>query len=1257
MHLKSISLHGFKTFAGRTTLELRPGITAIVGPNGSGKSNITDAVRWALGETNLRHVRCRSTDELIFAGNARRSSLGLAEVSLVFANEGGWLGVPFNEVRVTRRAYRSGENEYLLNGTRVRLRDIVDLLAGASIHAGGHVVINQGLVDAVLSLRPEERRATIENLAGLKQYYLRRDEAESKLAQTEANLVHVDVVVAELAPQLESLSQQAQVLRAYRAAEAELRQLQQVTYGAQAARLLSRLKSAEPRVAETQDQLAAAQAAVIRNRQAEETLLSTLEVDRATREPLRGRVAAEQALVAAAKRDQAVASAQITAAEERAGFLHAEHDHLAEAACQEQQALQEASLAVDSLHTEIREIEAQIAMRRAGARSLQSERDRAAVADRDAQARYQDALRRVTRLAEATAASAASVESLSREIERHKGALASAQASLHEAETEHAAAVMALAAAQQHQAEARTAEHAARARAGAARQVVAATQSELQAAIRERERIAARHEVLQSWLHNLDGLDAPLRDLAQHGGAVGVVAHSLHIDPAWQMPIASLLGARFVALVTDDLDALLMERLRGDSQRGRVTIIATSSGCRELGIAGFKTGAPELAVTAGSGIPDGSQARLGRAYSSRHERGGDGYGDAQGRPCSDELAPNLRLPTPGEALAALRTLGVIGAGDELGWASQKCEDCAGIPVCAALQLDRVILLRDAATLLRCQPFLPAYGLSAVAQDSALAALADGSVVCGIDERAAELIRRRQELNVLQVTLDEARGAEKRARERLAREQAVLSAAETEHERERKALSTADSGASRARDEARFHERLVLEARRTASAALPLTERLATDFSDKRALLEAEQLQLAAARDESDSLGQASGACQLALNGAVERVAGAQAICRDAELMAARLHDRLTSAIKLVDERQRHVTNIERDVARHAEQERSMTASVAALDRARREAVAREAAAAKSLSAIEAELRPLEARIHDEEGRYAELRAAVHLAGESLALAQSAYDTARRDLDSVSRETEILRAQVASELGCELEELPVAVPPHGAIGRVKALRAELSAIGPVNARAEDDLTGVEDRLGFLRTQATDLREGVARLRSIIEEANSTLRERFTATVAQLDAQFAVYFSRLFGGGSCRLTAEYDAVGMPVGVEVSAQPPGKRTRDLALLSGGERALVALALLFAMLRVRPVPFCLLDEVEAALDESNTGRFGSILKELSATTQFLLVTHNRGTMLHADRLFGVTMSEAGISITASLETAAASSVSSEPAAPTGTG
>ena len=315
------------------------------------------------------------------------------------------------------------------------------------------------------------------------------------------------------------------------------------------------------------------------------------------------------------------------------------------------------------------------------------------------------------------------------------------------------------------------------------------------------------------------------------------------------------------------------------------------------------------------------------------------------------------------------------------------------------------------------------------------------------------------------------------------------------------------------------------------------------------------------------------------------------------------------------------------------------AEIAALRDAVESAAAAEQRAVTSLQSLENRLRPLETCLQEEEARFTAQREAYHRATQQLAQAQAVCDTARTELEAAVRELEVLRAQVAAELRCGLEELPDEPVPYGSLARVKTLRAQLAAMGPVNARADEDYAGVGERLTFLRAQSTDLHDGVARLRAIIEDANATVRERFATTVEELDKQFSGYFARLFGGGSCRLVAQYDEHGLPSGVEVSAQPPGKRARDLALLSGGERALVAMALLFAMLKVRPVPFCLLDEVEAALDESNTGRFGAILREMSRDTQFILVTHNRGTMLQADRLYGVTMSEAGVSNVVSLE------------------
>jgi chromosome segregation protein len=453
------------------------------------------------------------------------------------------------------------------------------------------------------------------------------------------------------------------------------------------------------------------------------------------------------------------------------------------------------------------------------------------------------------------------------------------------------------------------------------------------------------------------------------------------------------------------------------------------------------------------------------------------------------------------------------------------------------------------------------------------------------------------------------------------------------------LGAADLAHSRARDEVRFQERLATQAHRTAVAAETVGRRLTDELREKRKQLEAEQRRAEAVRAEAASTRGTHEAARRALALVQERLSTAAGACRDDEQVAARLRDQSTAAKALVDEQRDRVTSLEADLARHADMERAAASQIARLRESAEAAATVEDRARIALQRLESELLPLEERLRDEDGRYTAHRATHHAATQRLAEAQAACDAAHRDLESAVREQEVLRAQVSAELRCELEDLPDGPVPYGAVARVRALRAELTAAGPLNARAEEDYSSASERLTFLQTQSADLRDGVARLRSIIEDANATVRERFASTVEQLDTHFSQYFERLFDGGSCRLVAEYDARGLPSGVEVRAQPPGKRTRDLALLSGGERALVAMALLFAMLRVRPVPFCLLDEVEAALDEANTGRFGAILREISQTTQFLVVTHNRGTMLHADRLYGVTMSDAGISTIASLE------------------
>ncbi len=1183
MYLQSVVLQGFKTFAGRTTLDLRPGITAIVGPNGSGKSNITDAVRWALGESNLRHVRCRSTDELIFAGNARRSSLGVAEVSLVFVNDGQWLDLPYSEVRVTRRAYRSGENEYLLNGVRVRLREIVDLLAGASIHAGGHVVVGQGLVDAVLSLRSEERRPVIENLAGLKQFYLRRDEAESRLEQTEANLVHVDALVAELAPQLESLARQAEALRDYRTAEGELRRLQQVSFGAQAARLAMRLQLARQRDDDATAHRDAAQRRVRQLSAEGDALAAGLKDDRAARDALQERLKSQMALAAASQRDREVACVQLKAAEERLDLATAEQRRLASAAERERSSLARAAQARAEAHADRAEVEARLAAGRAAQAGLARERDRVAAEERRAQARSDEASRIASQLAGSVAMLTASLESGAGELERQQAQLAAAAAALDEVERDLAAAKSSLAACEKARSAAAESEEVERRRVEAVSRAASAAEAALREVSRESDQLNTRCTVLQSWLDGLERFEEPVRKLANHGAVSGIVSQAIDVDPEWQVSMATFLSGRADSLLSDRPADLIAETAGGG---GRLRILSLAGSAHGWGVASL----------------NGAEK-------------------------------------PVQALRGLLAGSSVDARQVLGWASDVCHDAAGLPACSLLELDRVLLLADLDALIRCCPMLPALRLGAVVLDRAIAALPDGSIVCGLEEAASEVIARRRDIVVLREALAELSEREATAGATLDRERERLEAAQRDHASSRVALDAATQAVARAREESRVQERLLDQARRAVVGAETPARRLVQDLGDKRKRLEAEQARESTVRGEAEAARQALARSRSDHEKARERLSAAGAACRDDEQAASRLRERATAAERLLVEQQARVAGIDGDLARCAQAAQEAAARIASLRASAEAAATTEQETSLALRSLERDLQPLEERLSDEESRFTAQRAAYHEAAQQLTQAQVVCDTAHADLESVTRDLEVLRVQVSAELRCGVEELPDEPVPHGAVSRIKALRALLAGMGPVNARAEEDYAGAGERLSFLRTQSADLHEGVARLRGIIEDTNETVRGRFRSTVEELDRQFCTFFERLFGGGTCRLVAQYDERGLPAGLEVSVQPPGKRARDLALLSGGERALVAMALLFAMLKVRPVPFCLLDEVEAALDEANTGRFGAILREMSADTQFILVTHNRGTMMHADRLYGVTMSETGISTLASLE------------------
>jgi len=1187
MYLKRLELHGFKTFATRAALDFEGGVTAVVGPNGSGKSNLADAVRWALGEQSMRNVRCRQAEDLIFAGassgggakSPARAPMGLAEVMLTFDNSAGWLPVDYQEVRIGRRVYRSGENEYLMNGAKVRLRDIADLLARAGIGSGAHLVIGQGLVDGMLSARPEERRALVETLAGLRFYYNKREDAEARLRATDANLRDVDATISEAGPRLAALRAQAGAYNDYRAVERELRDLLLAHYTHAYRAVAARLQRATAELAAAEGAAAAARSAAAtaerelaalreqagaRRRAVSEARAALRDIhdarERATRELAVGRARREGA--AARLDDMRAGLPALAARRERAAAEQEEADARASAITAERARL-------DATRTAVEE-----SVRAATARVAESERASRALAERrrDLGARAAAVAAEEGTLARAGDAArteegrlAADEQATSKGWTEAQGAVAAARAALQEGST-------AIEQAREEESRARLLAAAAGERA----RLAATAQREAQ---RRATETLARADGLRAWLGSAGG--------GTGGGTT--VAAALAPDPVAGPALAAALGP------------LLTARLAEPGADVHDAAAALDRGVRGVLLEG--------------------QGRGGLA------------------------------PAQQEALVEAVVAAGVARGDLIGWGDAlttvEAEGAAAGALRAALAT--ILVVRDLAAAWRAHESLRGSGHPGHAVT--LATLGGESLApSGLLERpageGAATLERARELRAAARAADDlerrlaeateaADGAEQeRLRAAEAAEAALraLRGAEQERNARRGALTGAERSEAQARREAQWAAERTRRAAREAAARAEQQASLGQRAAEARARLDALS---AEERAVATSYEEARAALQQATARRAEYSAGL-ALMSERTADVTRRQRAAAEALARVDADLRQATS---NVARLEGELRDSRSAESALEASAREAMA-------DVQRRREELRPLEAELAGLDERAAGVERRLDKSRPVEATAVAAQQTAALGRQRAAHERDTLVAGLQADLGLAPEDLPATstthtapdAPPSGLQGRVKALRARLVQFGPVNARAPEDLAAAAERHEFLREQAGDLREGVARLRAIIAEANGTVRERFGAITGELDAQFRLYLQQLFGGGRGELTALYDEAGLPSGLDIAVQPPGKRTRDLALLSGGERALVGLALIFAMLAVRPVPFCVLDEAEAALDEANTLRVGEALRGLSARTQFIVITHNRGTMAQADALYGVTMAESGASQVAGL-------------------
>jgi chromosome segregation protein len=1177
--LTRLEVQGFKSFLNRTTFAFEPGITAIVGPNGSGKSNVADAVRWVLGEQGQSALRARKTEDVIFSGGQGRAAAGMAEATLTFDNADGWLPTEYAEVSVTRRAFRSGENQYLINGRRVRLKDVALLTAGLG---QSHVVVGQGLIDAALSLRAEDRRGLFEHAADLTGLRLKVAEAERNLAETEANTTRLRDLLVELEPRLKSLERAARQAKEWQSLRDRLRDLQGAHYRDALERATGALESAR--------QVAAA-------REAAASAAGTAET----------RLVAEQARVGdalAAARDRlARHDEHRSALEERPRRLTHERDLAAarlEALSRRRADMDDARQGLDErvasvaaelkrLAADLRELERATADCRESAarhgRELAARRQSCAALDQRLAAAQRELaacerneaelLRRRAVLDERATAIAAERERLQTTIAEGGERIASLLRDAADAEAAAAADDERSAALDQKLVELESAHQATASR-------VATERAELDRLQRSLGEAAMRLEVLRRLQESGAGLFGGVKEVlaaARRGhlsGILGTVAELVIVPLALEVAIEVALGSR--------LRDVVVERW-ADAEAAIAHLKSTG--------AGRATFQPLDTVRAGR---DAALAEDVRRL--------DGY---------------------------------------RGVAAELVDAPANVAVVVAALLGRTLVVEDLATARAALAHL-APGWSVVTIGGEIAR-AGGSVSGGAAARESGTLGRErelrelptaiaaleQELTIIRSRLAEAEEGARRARDaqrQAESDQAALRAAKEGRQQQRSRLERwlGELQGEQERSERRWRD-LEGEQERMAREAASLDR-------DERALAAARET---AARSRTDA--------EAALAGLLAAAADLERAAADEGRRLAGLEERLRGERRREAGLRSQERALAEELTLRAERSRLLDREREILTADLERLSAELDVVTSALARATAEREPLRDEAAEIERTAATLTDALQRARLGLLERERERDHAALALERAAQDWETLRQRIVEDLDVAVaeevlawESPEAAVPAAARENEIGKFRERLRRVGYVgdDAVAEYERESAHQR--YLEEQLADIEGAAAALRDLLADLRQTMRARFDETFARVAEAFAQAFATLFGGGTARLVLTAGDDGREPGIEIVAQPPGKRLQNLALLSGGERALTAAALLFAILKVNPVPFCLLDEVDAALDEANVVRFRERLRELARQTQIIVITHNRGTIEIADTLYGVSMGADGVSQVLSL-------------------
>ena len=1189
MHLKSLTVRGFKSFASATTFDFEPGVTAVVGPNGSGKSNVVDALSWVMGEQGAKTLRGGKMEDVIFAGTSGRPPLGRAHVSLTIDNTDGALPIEYSEVTISRTLFRTGGSEYAINGAGCRLLDIQELLSDSGLGREMHVIVGQGQLDKVLHATPEDRRGFIEEAAGILKHRRRKEKTVRKLEAMQANLQRLSDLTGEIRRQLTPLGKQAEVARRAQRVQFDVRDARARLLADDLVRLQSSL-----------DQDIADEAALKARRAIVEQEFESGRRSQANLEQL----AAEATPRLNAARDDWY---RLSAARERLralGSLAQERSRLLGSVDAEPYSgrdPEQLERQAARVREEVAELERHILDKRSSldtAAAAKAEAERASLAE---EKRLTALLRAaadrregLARLAGQVAAARSRVESAHAELGRLRESVAGGTERRRRAQEEFTALESQVAGVEEGEESLDADYEEATARLDGVLQEIKDLTTAVGEAVRERDALVARRDALQLGLDRKDGGEHALNSGLP--GVAGTFASELTVETGFETAVAAALGeASEAVLVRDPAVAVAVLQFLKDDDAGRASVLLESA----LPAGGKGTEpAPEL--------PAGARSAVGLVSAPASASGVGMRAVAAllaGTAVVDDLAAAARLVAERPELTAVTRGGDVFTALTITGGSAKAPSL--LEVQAAVDDAETRLAAVTANLERNRFALAgAEARRAEMQDRADAAL---DRLHESDARLAAVAERLGHLNsVLRSAVGES--------DRLA---ASLAAAEANVVTEEAALAAIAARLAAAQEAPAEEEPST--ARRDA-LALAASAARSEEMEARLALRSAEE-QLAATGNRAVSLERAAATERRAREEAAERARRRRIQAKRAAAVSAAV-ELATRFIDLSVELARR----ERDLAEENREQRDR----ALLEvRTANEALARE-------------LAELTDSVHRDELARAQQRARIE-ALES------------RSIDELGISPDMLVADYgpdvpvpvpAEETGDKWAALRTPVDDNGAPvtegkpfvreeqeKRLRKAERDLSSLGRVNPLALEEFAALEERHQFLSTQLEDLKASRKDLLDIIKEVDDRVQRVFAEAFEDTQAQFVRVFARLFPGGEGRLVLTDPADLLTTGIEVEARPAGKKIKRLSLLSGGERSLTAVALLVAIFKARPSPFYVMDEVEAALDDTNLGRLITVFEELRESSQLIVITHQKRTMEIADALYGVTMRGDGVS------------------------